>query len=161
MRWDAAPLAGFLSAPRLTDEDVAEGVAVALAATGGDDAYHAVGGRPRLWDRRGVWAIDVVMAPWAGMLDLFNPVVAAAAARDLWWDAGGSWGWSTVFGTTAWRLELSAAREALRGGARAQYARLDAEPVGLCGARLAAQRAGSGTATVLGRASVFRFGGRP
>lgn len=161
MRWEPGALAGFLAAPRLNGEQLAEGVAVALAATGGDDAYEATAGRPLLWDRRGPWAIDVVAYPWAGMLNLADPRIAAAAARDLWHDAGDSWAWSPVHGTAAWRIELHDARAAVASSDRNQYPRFDTEPTMLLGARLAVQQSAVAGFVLRRSATALRLGSRP
>lgn len=93
-----AGTAGFVGTP------LAEAVAVALAATGGEDAYHWHVGGPGSPDYRGLWAIDVGTIHQFERVDMFDPRWCAWVARQLYDYAHHQWVWHP-----AWRNGRAAA----------------------------------------------------
>jgi hypothetical protein len=97
MRWSAYGVAGFARAAGFVGMDLVDAVALALATSHGDDAYHHVSEPGPTVDERGLWGIDVVQYPGLAQRDLFDPAVNAGAAMMLAHTAEGPFNWSPVW----------------------------------------------------------------
>lgn len=87
---DFARRAGFTRGPLVT------AVAVALAASGGDDAWwwHPLG--TGHIDERGLWALDLGALPELQGRDLWHPLRCAEACREVYLARGRRWDWHRV-----------------------------------------------------------------
>lgn len=68
-------------------------VAVAIAASGGQDHYRYNPGWSDSTERRGLFALTLDEHPLGPDADLFNPEVSAMAAHALWEAGDRSWRW--------------------------------------------------------------------
>lgn len=118
MIWPPEVLAYQLLAAGFDAADAAVGVAVAITATGGDDAYvwaaTSIGDAPLV----GAWAIPNYGADEIEGLDLYRLSQNALAARRLWEASGRSWRWSAVWRAGGWSLRLTEAERAVATPAR-------------------------------------------
>lgn len=94
--------------------DLEHAVAVAMAATGGDDSYRWVIGPEPTIDLRGVFALDLVAHPHLADVNLYDPLTNARAARQLWLGADKSWGWHPSHVNGSYLAHVMEAREAAR-----------------------------------------------
>jgi hypothetical protein len=96
-----------------TKAELPEAVAIALAASGGDDAWRWLDIRAG-FEERGLWALDRWAFEELADADLWSPTVSAAAAKGLYDAHGGSWGWHRASGSAhveRWRaVALEASR---------------------------------------------------
>lgn len=96
MIWQPAAVYGFVRAARFRAEQWAPAVALALATSGGNDAFRDCPEPGRVVDRRGLFGIDVVARPELAGRDLFDPRTSAQVAYALTTGAEGTFDWSTV-----------------------------------------------------------------
>jgi hypothetical protein len=122
MIWDLPAIAGFAEAGGWRREALVEAVAVAVAASGGDDA---------LVDEVPTGAGPVTVGLWQVPADggvgfdeesLLRPALNAAAAHRLYVDAGNTWTWSTWWGAPGWDRYMADAKAAVASGRRRQTA---------------------------------------
>jgi Lysozyme like domain len=103
MRWDDPSIAGFARQAGWAGGDVALATAIALAASGGDDAYEDA----PLWGAGqhyvGLWGVDITANPQYDASLMRNPVYSAEAAHTLWLASGRRWDWSPVYRSGAYR----------------------------------------------------------
>lgn len=104
MLWTPARVAGFAQAAGFRGAPLVDAIAVALATSGGDDAWHLEVGIGPVVDQRGLWGLDVAAWPTYADQNLWRPSVAATAARALYRACGLSWGWAP-----AWRAGIAPA----------------------------------------------------
>jgi hypothetical protein len=97
--WPPAAVMSFAEGAGFRGRDMVRATALALAATGGDDAWWWRPS-PRL-DRRGMWALTPDDAVAAGFEpgDLFHPAKAAEALRARWLSENRAWRWHPSWAT--------------------------------------------------------------
>lgn len=99
--------AGFLR------DDLRKGIAIALAASQGDDAYTYVSPTNSTDTYKGLFGIHSTDVPNTFKGNLYDPLANAKLARSLWQKAGKSWDWSPYYSGGVWRSYLAVAREAI------------------------------------------------
>lgn len=103
MRWDDPSIAGFAYRAGFRSGDQATAVAIALATSGGDDAYEysPLFGPRHHWV--GLWGVDILEFPQFDASLMRNPVYCAEAAYFIWAATGTSWAWSQAFTSGAYK----------------------------------------------------------
>lgn len=115
--WAAKDVAEFARQANWPSESLPIAVAVALAASDGDDHAHVtVPGVPD-GDWRGLWLARGSLVHGEPPDALYDPRTAARAARALCGDSGTDWAWSEVWRAGSYRARLGEAEAALRGDA--------------------------------------------
>lgn len=112
MIWPPEAVAYFAGRAGFTGDDLVDAVAVALAVSGGDDAYHWTSSPAGAHDERGLWGLDVITTPALADVNLYGPQTAAEAAYVAWTASGGCWEAVTAYGPSAYRQALPVARAA-------------------------------------------------
>lgn len=97
MRWSPWILTQVARRAGWVGDELVDAVALALATSGGEDAFRYVVDPGPLVDQRGVWGIDVARIPEWASADLVDLDVNAAAAHSLYVVAGDSFDWSPVW----------------------------------------------------------------
>lgn len=99
MIWPPAAVMSFAEQAGFRGRDLVRATALALAATGGDDAWWWRPS-PRL-DRRGMWALTPDDAVAAGLEpgDLFHPAKSAQVLRARWLSENRAWRWHPSWAT--------------------------------------------------------------
>lgn len=120
MIWGPGAIYGFARAARFRPEQWAPITALALATSGGDDAFRDCPAPGRVVDRRGLWGVDVVARPDLADRDLYDPRTAAQVAHALTVAAQGSYDWSTVAVPAVLDPQYQAAMQAIRNGITTQ-----------------------------------------
>lgn len=111
--WSANNVAHFARGAGFVDQTQVDAVALALATTRGDDAWHYVTGFGPSVDQRGLWALDVAKVPWIAGLDLFSPATAASALRRLYEANLATLAWHPSYESPAFLRALPAAERAV------------------------------------------------
>lgn len=110
-RLSSPAIAALARANDLAGPDVVTAIATALAASGGDAAYHHVVRPGPAADYRGLWGLDVVDWPEYAGADLFHPEVAARICAQLVRNVG-AWTWCPSYRAAAHRRHVEAATPA-------------------------------------------------
>lgn len=118
MIWRAPALCGFAESAGFVPADVPTAVAVALAASGGDDAYVARPWAGSLAVHVGLWQLEVTTSDVDATAVLLDPYRNAQAALAAFEDAGASWAWCDGWKGCRWVGFLPAATRAARAPAR-------------------------------------------
>lgn len=140
-------MAAFAGVAGFAGDSLVSATALALAASGGDDAWRFAGGLGAGFDQRGLWALDVRRVPFVAGLDLFDPRTNAAATKAAYDAAGGDFGWHPVFGAPGYLRALETAARAV-----SEPYRPDTIPdVATAAPALAAGRHAPGTIARVGR----------
>lgn len=111
--WSANNVANFARGAGFVDQAHIDAVALALAATRGDDAWHFTAGMGAATDQRGLWALDVAAVPFIAAVDLYSPDEAARALRAVFRANGDTLAWHPVFESPAFLRALPAAERAV------------------------------------------------
>lgn len=106
MRWPADVLAHVCLAAGMMPTDATVAVAVALAATEGDDKYLWVSDSPGGRTFMGAWAIPSDLIAIDETLDPLRLSQAASIVRRLTGPQGDQWAWSDAYAIGDWRWRL-------------------------------------------------------
>lgn len=117
--WRAPALVGFVEAAGFRGGDRAVAVAVALAASHGDDAFLSTGWAGSEIVSVGLWQVGADRGDTRTVAALLDPLRNAEAARQSFLDTDRSWSWCVGWQSGRWRLHLADAREAVAHPARA------------------------------------------
>jgi len=119
MMWQAPALCGFAESAGFVRADVPTAVAVALAASGGNDAYVAEPWGGSRTVSVGLWQIVCDRWDTDRLTLLLDPYSNARAALALFEDAGARWGWCDGYRSGRWSLFVDQAERAASSGVRA------------------------------------------
>lgn len=117
-RWNTAKVGQWARDAGWTGAELHHAVAVAMAASQGDDHHVSNPSYVPALERRGLWALRASEAPDLDADDLFNPVKNAAAAHAAWSDHGRSWSWHPVWVAGAADEHVGLVRAVLTGKLR-------------------------------------------
>lgn len=93
MHWSGYAIKGFALGAGFPSDVLAGAVAVAWVVSEGDDHWFELVGDPPVFDRRGLWGVDLVAHPEYEHRNLFDPRQNARVAYDLWVGSGGTFAW--------------------------------------------------------------------
>lgn len=119
MIWGPGAIAGFGDAAGWSGDELVQAVAVALAASGGDDLHTS---RPFLGSAEllvGLWQVPAFASDGDTWQVLLDPYVNANAAQALYTAAGGSWAWSPGWQSGRWRQWREIAAQTVTSDVRA------------------------------------------
>lgn len=121
MRWDDGSIVGFARRANFAGGQLDTAIAVALATSGGDDAYEytPIFGPRHHWV--GMWGIDVLAYPQFDASLMRNPVYCAEAAYYLTRLNNQGWVWSQAFTSGAYKRYAAEAVAAETAPSPAQY----------------------------------------
>lgn len=131
MIWEPRAILGFLQTAGFRTEQWGPALAIVLACSAGDDLYRDVAYPGPSVDHRGLFGLDVIAHPQLAETDLFNPRTNCAAAYTLSTTAQGSWGWAGCPVPPTSSDVFTAAKQAVRLGAKAQTLAESGRGVGL------------------------------
>jgi hypothetical protein len=120
--WDLPGVVGFARDGGWRHDTLAEAAAVALAASGGDDALVDMAEIGGLSATAGLWQVPVSDRVGFDVDSLLRPALNAAAAHRLYVEAGGTWAWSAWWGAPGWDRYLADAQAAVKAGRDRQWA---------------------------------------
>jgi hypothetical protein len=106
VKWTSPVVAGFAKNAGWTDKDLVFAVAVALAASEGEDALENVVDFQPIAKLVGLWQVPDWMLEEPTKSRLTNPVTNAKAAYALWLEHEQTWNWLPTFRTGGWRFRL-------------------------------------------------------
>jgi hypothetical protein len=107
--WEPWTVARFCRSAEWAGEELVLATAFALAASGGDDAYHHVTHPGPLVDQRGLFALEASEWVLDPGINLFHPQHNADAARATWVVEGESWAWHPIYRARGWLDQLEVA----------------------------------------------------
>ncbi|HLI74296.1 MAG TPA: hypothetical protein VKU86_10500 [Acidimicrobiales bacterium] len=99
--WGVARLADWCRSAGFAGDALVEAVAMAQAASGGDDHHVSNPSYIEALCRRGLFALRQCEAPHLSVGELFDPEKNTAAAFAHWRDMGGVWAWHPVWASGA------------------------------------------------------------
>lgn len=106
MRWTPEVVAGFARRAGFTGDNLVIATAIALATSGGDDAWQWRPNDGSAIDMRGLFGIDVARYPRVKERALFNAQVNADTANALWQESAYRWEPFRVYGSLIYAIEL-------------------------------------------------------
>lgn len=118
MMWRAPAIVGFAETAGFDPDQLAMACAVALSASGGNDAYVATPWGGSLSRYVGLWQLPVDGQHTRALSALLDPVANARAAHDAFLAAGETWDWCEGYKTGRWQLYLPDAQRAVVAGDR-------------------------------------------
>lgn len=118
MIWGAGALAGFAEGAGFATSDLPLAVAVALSASGGNDAFTATPTPGALTRCVGLWQLSAPVGDGGALSPLLDPYRNAQAALEAYDEAGEAWVWCIGWQTGRWRLYLPEATRAVEAGQR-------------------------------------------
>lgn len=116
--WRTPALAGFVEAAGFRGDDRAVAVAVALSASGGNDAYVTEPWGGSLSRYVGLWQVYAAASDTEAIVGLLDPYRNAEAAREAFLANDDRWDWCIGWVTGRFALYLPDARRAVAGRAR-------------------------------------------
>lgn len=122
MIWDLPAVVGFARDGGWRGDALAEAAAVAMAASGGDDALVDMPEIGGLSAAAGLWQVPVSDRTGFDVDSLLRPALNAAAAHRLYVEAANTWAWSAWWGAPGWDRWIDDAKAAVRDGRDRQWA---------------------------------------
>lgn len=118
--WAPSSINTFASQAGFTGKAKVLAVAIALAASSGDDAYHYEYAEGTGIQYVGLFGIPAALIPERLIGNLYDPKVNANLAFQLWRSDSGTWDWSPYYASGVWRQFSSIARESATATAAPQ-----------------------------------------